>query len=104
MNWMAYGMIFGVCICLAGVCGLLSVEPSRHEWANAFLAVTGLFFVFILAICFGKNSIIHALADETNFIQISTSGERKFLSQVEITYQDGKLKSVLLVPNSTKRQ
>ena len=99
-------MIFwiGFAAWLIGVGVLLCLADDDHpvlKWVFYIIAVIGINCYGIGSKMNEHDKIYDALAKDVNLKQVVVQGQNDFQAKVQITYRDGKLDSVELVPETT---
>ena len=78
-------------------------EQNNNRWCYSFIMIgVGLAATFLVLA--RERDVLERMASEVDMGRVPVLGERKFYARVEITYVDGKLKSVVLVSSSTVPQ
>ncbi len=91
---------FAVIFFLWGNLSFLVQGEKNLMWGSVCNLIS---FVFALVAGyeFGGNCFARELASKINLEQVPVKGIKKFPEQIQITYEDGRLKSVELVPEKT---
>lgn len=93
----------GVILWIAGLVSMVFVriEPPWRWWLLYILFLVGPICCSIGSEIDKEEEIYGALAKEVSLRQVAVQGQDNFRAQVQITYKDGKLESVGLVPKTT---
>lgn len=92
--------MFLVGLVMFGVSSIVLLSRKENFWQVLF-AVLG---AVLLMFCIGAQSQINSersISKEVDLTQISVSGQKNFRAQVQITYKDGELDSIVLIPKTT---
>jgi hypothetical protein len=92
--------IGGIIFFIIGFFAILKAFDEKDKRVLWMAAIVVGYCVTIFSLIV-EDKITRKFAKDVNARQVSIQGENVFRAQVQITYQDGKLKSVNLVPETT---
>ena len=95
IHWIGYALW------IVGLCGLIVLVRTSWKWFWFGIAVIGIFGYSLGAELTREEKILRNFTKEVNLQQVAVKGSNSFRAQVQIVYEDGKLKYVALVPNTT---
>jgi hypothetical protein len=78
--------------------------PAEEQRKKRFWFLFGLIFLVLALFTLnfeGKISVRKKLANEVDLQQVPVMGQRDFSAQIKMTYKNGELDSVTLVPKTT---
>ena len=88
-------LLFVACI------GMIIPKKKEDVLGNAAASLLLMITILFTLLHIGKIQKDEAIANEVPLSVVPLKGERQFIAMVEITYRNGDLKTVELVPNST---
>jgi len=91
----------GFTLWVVGLGVILVMIETHWKWLPYALVLIGLTCYSIGSGINKEKEIYGALAKEVSLQQVVVQGQNDFRAQVQITYKDGKLESVKLVPKTT---
>jgi hypothetical protein len=94
----------GLVLWIIGLAGFLFVadeEKKIGKWVVYLITIAGITCYSIGAGINKQEDIYNALTRDVNLQQVVVQGQNDFRAQVQLTYKNGKLESVKLVPKTT---
>lgn len=97
--------IWGAISCIIGVAGIASCvfndgEGEKHPWTGLLLVLAGIGIAFFSGYRVGPR----AFTKDVPLTKVSVKGTAGFTAQIDISYEDGGLSKVELIPGTTVRK